>query len=112
MSELTLYVDSGNFRAFKILIAAEYNGIDIKVPAFKIGQDNKNATFLKKSPLGRVPLLETSSGCIFESNAIARYVAKSLVAAGLCHRVQVQLSYAIGLPDPLSVYIDTYGSAK
>jgi len=84
MSELTLYVDSGNFRAFKILIAAEYNGIDIKVPAFKIGQDNKNATFLKKSPLGRVPLLETSSGCIFESNAIARYVAKMRRDTELC----------------------------
>ena len=46
------------------------------------------------------------------ANYFARYLAKSLVAAGLCHRVQVQLSYAIGLPDPLSVYIDTYGSAR
>jgi len=75
-TDLTLYVDTGNFRAFKILIAAEYNGIDIKVPAFKIGQDNKTSSFLKKSPLGRVPVLETSNGTIFESNAIARYVAK------------------------------------
>ena len=46
------------------------------------------------------------------ANYYARYVAKSLVAAGLCHRVLVQLSYAIGLPDPLSVYIDSYGSVK
>jgi S-adenosylmethionine synthetase len=46
------------------------------------------------------------------ANYYARYVAKSLVAAGLCHRVLVQLSYAIGLPDPLSVYIDSYGSAQ
>jgi len=46
------------------------------------------------------------------ANYYARYVAKSLVAAGLCHRVCVQLSYAIGLPDPLSVYIDSYGSVK
>ena len=42
----------------------------------------------------------------------ARFVAKSLVAAGLCHRVLVQVSYAIGLPDPLSIYIESYGTAK
>lgn len=42
----------------------------------------------------------------------ARYVAKSLVAAGLAHRVLVQVSYAIGLADPLSIYIDSYGTVK
>lgn len=42
----------------------------------------------------------------------ARYVAKSLVAAGLAHRVVVQISYAIGLADPLSIYIDSYGTVK
>ena len=46
------------------------------------------------------------------ANYYSRYVAKSLVAAGLCHRAFVQLSYAIGLPDPLSVHIDSYGSAR
>lgn len=40
----------------------------------------------------------------------ARWVAKSLVAAGLCHRVLVQLSYAIGLAFPLSVFVDSYGT--
>lgn len=42
----------------------------------------------------------------------SRYVAKSLVAAKLCHRVLVQVSYAIGLADPLSIHIDSYGSVK
>ena len=42
----------------------------------------------------------------------ARYVAKSLVAAELAHRVLVQVSYAIGLADPLSIYIDSYGTVK
>lgn len=42
----------------------------------------------------------------------ARYVAKSVVAAGLAHRVLVQVSYAIGLPDPLSIYVDSYGTVK
>merc|ERR1711871_940566 len=42
----------------------------------------------------------------------ARWVAKSLVAAGLCHRVLVQLSYAIGVAYPLSIHVDTYGTSK
>jgi len=41
----------------------------------------------------------------------ARYVAKSIVANKLAHRALVQVSYAIGLADPLSIHIDTYGSA-
>ena len=42
----------------------------------------------------------------------ARWVAKSLVNAGLCKRVLVQLSYAIGVPHPLSVFVDSYGTAE
>lgn len=42
----------------------------------------------------------------------ARWVAKSIVAAGLARRCLVQVSYSIGLPDPLSVHIDTYGTVK
>jgi len=42
----------------------------------------------------------------------ARWAAKSLVAAGLCHRCLVQLSYAIGVAYPLSVFIDSYGTGK
>lgn len=41
----------------------------------------------------------------------ARWVAKSLVAAGLCRRAMVQLSYAIGVSYPLSVFVDSYGTA-
>jgi len=40
----------------------------------------------------------------------ARWIAKSLVAAKLCRRVLVQLSYAIGVAQPLSIFIDTYGT--
>lgn len=39
-----------------------------------------------------------------------RFVAKSLVANKLAHRVLVQVSYAIGLADPLSIYVDSYGT--
>jgi S-adenosylmethionine synthetase len=40
----------------------------------------------------------------------ARWVAKSLVKAGLCRRVLVQLAYAIGVAEPLSIHVDTYGT--
>lgn len=38
--------------------------------------------------------------------------AKSIVAGGLARRALVQLSYAIGVAEPLSVYVDTYGTGK
>jgi len=42
----------------------------------------------------------------------ARYVAKNVVAAGLAARCTLQLSYAIGVPEPLSVYVDAHGTAQ
>ncbi len=42
----------------------------------------------------------------------ARYLAKNVVAAGLARRCTIQLSYAIGVSQPLSVYVDTHGTAK
>jgi len=42
----------------------------------------------------------------------ARWVAKSLVAAKLCDRCLVQVSYAIGVAQPLSIHVDTYGTGK
>ena len=43
---------------------------------------------------------------------MGRYVAKNLVAAGLAKKCLVQLAYAIGVPDPVSVFVETYGTAK
>lgn len=42
----------------------------------------------------------------------ARYLAKNVVAAGLADRCLIQLSYAIGVAEPLSLYVDTYGTGK
>lgn len=42
----------------------------------------------------------------------ARYAAKNIIAAKLAHRCEVQLSYAIGLPFPISIYINTFGTAE
>ena len=43
---------------------------------------------------------------------MARYLAKNIVAAGLANRCEVQLAYAIGLADPVSVMVDTFGTGK
>lgn len=80
----TLFSDAGNFRAFKALIAAEYNKVSIAIPEFKLNVDNRTPDYLKKSPMGKVPLLETSHGVISESNAIARYIARIRRDTELC----------------------------
>ena len=43
---------------------------------------------------------------------VARYIAKNIVAAGLADRCEVQLAYAIGVAEPVSVLIDTFGTGK
>lgn len=41
---------------------------------------------------------------------MARYIAKNIVAAGLAGKVEVQLAYAIGVADPVSIFVDTFGT--
>ena len=43
---------------------------------------------------------------------MARYIAKNVVAAGLAERAEVQLAYAIGVAEPVSVYVDAFGTEK
>ncbi|HMD87099.1 MAG TPA: methionine adenosyltransferase [Terriglobia bacterium] len=43
---------------------------------------------------------------------MARYIAKNLVAAGIADRAEVQLAYAIGVADPVSVMVDTFGTGR
>jgi S-adenosylmethionine synthetase len=56
---------------------------------------------------GKDPTKVDRSACY-----MARYIAKNCVAAGLADRVLVQLAYAIGVAEPVSVYIDSYGTGK
>jgi elongation factor 1-gamma len=83
LNEQKLYTYPANWRVFKILIAAEYNGVDIELPAFDMAKDLKSKEFLAKTPVGKVPVLETAEGSIFESGAIARYVARLRQDTGL-----------------------------
>lgn len=43
---------------------------------------------------------------------MARYIAKNIVAAGIADRVQLQIAYAIGIPEPVSVLTETFGTEK
>jgi S-adenosylmethionine synthetase len=43
---------------------------------------------------------------------MARYIAKNVVAAGLASQCEVQLSYAIGYPDPINIWVSTFGTAR
>ncbi len=56
---------------------------------------------------GKDPTKVDRSACY-----MARFIAKNCVAAGLADRVMVQLAYAIGVAEPVSVYIDSYGTGK
>jgi S-adenosylmethionine synthetase len=55
---------------------------------------------------GKDPTKVDRSACY-----MARYIAKNLVAAGLAQRCEVQLAYAIGVPEPVSVMVNTFGTA-
>jgi S-adenosylmethionine synthetase len=56
---------------------------------------------------GKDPTKVDRSACY-----MARYVAKNIVAAKLADRVEVQLAYAIGVADPVSIHVDTFGTGK
>ena len=56
--------------------------------------------------------LKTDSSMVTAGAYIARQAAKSVVAGGLAKRCLVQISYAIGVAQPLSVYVDTYGTGS
>jgi S-adenosylmethionine synthetase len=56
---------------------------------------------------GKDPTKVDRSACY-----MARYIAKNLVAAGLAERCEVQLAYAIGVAEPVSVHVNSYGTGK
>jgi S-adenosylmethionine synthetase len=56
---------------------------------------------------GKDPTKVDRSACY-----MARYIAKNIVAAGLADRCEVQLAYAIGIAEPVSVLVETFGTGK
>jgi len=82
----TLYTYPQNVRAFKSLIAAEYAGVKVDVPEFEMGKTNETAEYAAMFPLGRVPAMMTPDGPLYESNAMARYMAGLRADTGLLGR--------------------------
>ena len=56
---------------------------------------------------GKVPNKQDRSGAY-----MARYIAKNVVAAGLADKCEIQLAYAIGYPEPVSIHVTTFGTGK
>jgi len=74
---LTIVAYPGNYNVKKALVAAKFGNVDIQLDTnFQMGVTNKTPEFLAMNPCGKVPVMKTPEGPIFESNAIARYVAR------------------------------------
>jgi elongation factor 1-gamma len=70
---MKVYTDSANPLLWRVLVAAKYANVALEQ---QIGVDPNSKDVLAKSPFGKVPFLETDKGCIFEANAIVRYLAR------------------------------------
>jgi len=79
---LTLHTTQGHSSAFAPLVIAQMNNVPLAIK-FLSSADIKSEAFLSKSPMGAVPVLETEQGFIFESHAIARYLARMVPGSNL-----------------------------
>ncbi|PHJ25050.1 elongation factor 1-gamma [Cystoisospora suis] len=78
-SKMKLLTPKDDVRGQKVQVAAAFLDLPLQTPPFVVGKDDKESSFLSKSPLGRLPLLESELGggvCLFESNAICRFLAR------------------------------------
>ncbi|KAF7126465.1 hypothetical protein RHSIM_Rhsim11G0121800 [Rhododendron simsii] len=104
---LVLHAGRTNKNAFKTLIAAEYSGVRVEMAQnFEMGVSNKTPEFLKMNPIGKVPVLETPDGPIFESNAIARYVSRLKPDSPLCGSSPIETAHIDQWIDFSSLEID------
>ena len=101
MSAIKVHSYPANPRVAKAQIAAEYAKSEVTVPeGFQMGSTNKSADFLAKFPFGKVPAAETADGPLFESNAIAYYVAvKAGVLLGANAYEQAQVIQWLSVAD-------------
>ncbi|KAL2611572.1 hypothetical protein R1flu_023264 [Riccia fluitans] len=92
MATYKIYGGKENKNALKALITAEYVGVKIEVLPFERGVTSKTPEFTKLNPIQKVPVLVTPEGGVFESNAIARHVARTkdmLLGSTLYEKAQV-----------------------
>lgn len=110
------------------VVLKEYVANDVKLIINPSGKFTIWGSYGDSGCVGRKIVVDTyggiakvGGGCFSSKNATkvdrsaayyARYVAKNLVAAKLCDRCEIGVSYAIGLSEPVSLYIDTFGTNK
>ena len=110
------------------IVPAELNRGDIKYYVNPTGRFVKGGPAADSGLTGRKIIVDTyggaaphGGGCFSgkdptkvdrSATYAARYVAKNIVAAGLAHRCQVQIAYAIGVANPVSVNVTTFGTGK
>lgn len=89
-----IYCYPNNPRVFKILIAAQYNELEVEVAEFELGTDNKKPEFLAKFHNEKVPAFESTEGSIYlnESGAIAYYVASQKEGTQLLGKDKTEIS--------------------
>jgi len=112
----------------KKIIPAHMLDDDTKIFINETGQFIHGGPFADSGLTGRKIIVDTyggvgshGGGCFSgkdpskvdrSGSYMARYVAKNLVAAGIADKLEVQIAYAIGVPFPVSIMVDTFGTAK
>ncbi|MBQ4558425.1 MAG: methionine adenosyltransferase [Clostridia bacterium] len=107
---------------------AIYNEENVKIIVNPSGEFSIWGSFGDSGCVGRKIVVDTyggvgrvGGGCFSSKNATkidrsaayyARYVVKNIVANGLADKCEIQLSYAIGIAEPVSIYVDTFGTEK
>jgi len=87
----TIYSYPNNPRVAKALIAAQYNDVKVDVKTdIEMGKFNKTPAYLAKFPFGKVPGFESKDGNLYESNAIAYYIASLKKESGLLGENPIQ----------------------
>jgi len=66
----------GSSRTNKIILVGVECGVELEVKSIENMSETKTEEYLKKNPNGKIPMLETKDGVIYESNAIMRHVVR------------------------------------
>lgn len=94
--DFKLLAPKNDVRALKVQVVASFCNIKLSTPQFVIGKDDQTEEFLRMSPLGRLPVLLTPQGHLFESNAIIKYLSNirrehNLLGNGIFEEAEVNM---------------------